>query len=124
MRLARWVAAGAAGSAAAAVAVAGARYAAEIVLGMCGPLAETIASWVIAEHVYRHRPERLTAVMLTAFAGKLVFFGAYVAVALIGLSLQPVPFVASFTAYFIALHLVEALAFRRLFDAGARRAAD
>ena len=40
----------------------------------------------------------LTAVMIAAFAGKMVFFGAYVAVVLRGLSLRPVPFVASFTA--------------------------
>jgi len=29
--------------------------------------------------------------------------------------LQPVPFVASFTAYFITLHIVEALYLQRLF---------
>jgi hypothetical protein len=87
---------------------------------MFGPLVETIASWVVAEQVYRRRPERLTLVMITAFAGKLVFFGAYVAVMLNVLSLRPVPFMASFTAYFIALHLTEALALRRLFEVTGR----
>ena len=48
--------------------------------------------------------------MMAAFAAKMVFFGAYVAVMLQGrLRVRPVPFVASFTAYFIALYLVEAL---------------
>jgi hypothetical protein len=32
-----------------------------------------------------------------------------------GVSLVPVPFVVSFVAYFIALHLFEALSLRRLF---------
>jgi hypothetical protein len=104
-------------SAALAVAAAGLSFAAEIVLGMFGPLVETIASWVVAEQVFRRRPEGLTAVMITAFAGKLVFFGAYVAAMLTLLSLRPGPFMASFTAYFVALHLTEALALRRLFEA-------
>jgi hypothetical protein len=103
-------------SAAVAVALAGPGYAPEILLGMFAPLAETLASWVVAEQVFRRRPERLTAVMISAFAGKLVFFGGYVAVMLKVLSLRPVPFVASFTAYFVALHAIEALAFRRLFS--------
>jgi hypothetical protein len=102
-------------SAGLALAVGGTRYAPEIVLGMAGPLVETVATWSVIETVYRQRPERLTAVMITAFAGKLVFFGAYVAVALAVLDLRPAPFMVSFTAYFIALHLAEALALRRLF---------
>ena len=55
--------------------------------------------------------------MVTAFACKLVFFGAYVTVALKVLSLRPVPFMLSFTGYFIALYLMEALYLRRLFSA-------
>jgi hypothetical protein len=115
MKLARLVAGGSVMLAALAVAIAGPGYAPEILLGMFGPLAETVASWVVAEQVFRRRPERLTAVMITAFAGKLVFFGAYVAVMVKGLSLRPVPFMASFTSFFIALHFVEAMALRRLF---------
>jgi hypothetical protein len=44
-----------------------------------------------------------------------VFFGAYVVVMLRVLALRPGPFVASFTSYFIALHMMEALFMRRLF---------
>ncbi len=120
MTLVQGMAGASAASAALAVVVAGAAFAPEILLGMFGPLAETIVSWVVAEQVFRRRPERLTAVMITAFAGKLVFFGAYVAIMLKALSLRPVPFMASFTTYFIALHFAEALALRRLFAAGTR----
>ena len=115
MKLARWMAAASMLAAALAVVAAGPGYAPDILLGMFGPLAETVASWVVAEQVFRRRPERLTAVMITAFAGKLVFFGAYVAVMVKGLSLRPMPFMASFTSFFIALHFVEAMALRRLF---------
>ena len=57
--------------------------------------------------------------MIAAFAVKMVFFGAYVAVMLRRLSLRPVPFVVSFTAYFIALYLIEALSLQRLFAGSA-----
>lgn len=85
-----------------------------VVLGIVGPLLVAGGSWVVAERTWRREPERLTAVMMAAFAGKMVFFAAYVAFMLSVLSLRPVPFVASFTTSFIALHLAEALALKRL----------
>jgi len=45
----------------------------------------------------------------------MLFFGAYVAVMLKVVGLHPTPFVVSFTSYFIALYLVEALLMRSLF---------
>jgi hypothetical protein len=87
----------------------------EVLCGMAGPLLVAAASWVLAERTYRHNPERLTSVMAAAFGAKMVFFGAYVAVMLKLLALRPIPFVVSFTAYFIALHLAEAVALKRLF---------
>jgi len=93
----------------------------EVLYGMLGPLAMVIGSWILMERAYRRNPQRLTAVMVAAFAGKLVFFGAYVAVMLRVLSLGPRTFVASFTSYFIALYLIEALYLRRLL-AGSPRA--
>jgi hypothetical protein len=46
----------------------------------------------------------------------MVFFGAYVALVLKGLSQPAVPFAVSFTGSFVALYLIEALALRRLFS--------
>ena len=86
-----------------------------VLLGMVGPLVVASATWVLAGRTFTRHPERLTSVMVQAFAGKLMFFGAYVAVMLKVLFLRPVPFVVSFTTYFIALHLTEALLLRRLF---------
>jgi hypothetical protein len=87
---------------------------AEIACGVAGPLVVAAGSWVLAERTWRRQPERLTAVMVAAFAFKLLFFAAYVATMLTVLSLRPVPFVASFTASYIALHLAEAVALKRL----------
>jgi len=56
--------------------------------------------------------------MIGGFVAKMLFFGAYVAVMLEVVGVRPVPFVVSFTAYFIALYLAEALLMRRLFAGG------
>lgn len=90
---------------------------AAVLFGILGPLAIAAASWIVAERTWRREPERLTSVMIASFAGKFVFFGAYVAVMLSVLSLPPLPFVTTFTAAFIALHLAEALALKRLMGA-------
>ncbi len=90
----------------------------EVLLGMLGPLAVAGGSWVLVERTYRRNPERLTAVMVAAFAGKMIFFGAYVVVGLAVLSLRPVPFVVSFTGCFIGSHAIEALFLRRLLAGG------
>jgi hypothetical protein len=73
----------------------------------------------VAERTYRRNPAGLTAVMIVAFGVKLVFFGLYVAGVLSVLPVRAVPFVVSFTAYFIGLHLAEALFLRTLFLRGA-----
>lgn len=123
MNLARWMASMAAGcvlSWLVVTSLAGPSTRFEVFFGMIGPLLVTTVSWVMTDRTYRSNPERLTALMVTAFAAKLVFFGGYVAVGLRVLGLAPVPFVASFTAYYIALHMTEAAGLRRLFAGPAR----
>lgn len=92
----------------------------EFFFGMLAPLGVACVSWVMAERTYCRDPRALTGLMMMAFAFKLVFFGGYVAVMLRVLQLRPVPFVVSFSSYFIALHFVEALFLRRLFAGGPR----
>src|SRR5215469_6616462 len=92
----------------------------EMFFGMLGPLAAVSATWVLAEWIYRQRPAELTSLMLAAFLLKMVFFAGYVAIMLRVAEFRPVPFVASFTGYFIALYLVEALYLKRLFSERSR----
>ena len=96
-------------SAALAIAAAGRPRAAEVLLGMAAPL---------TERTYKRDPQALTGMMTAAFAVKMLFFGTYVALMLRVVGLQPLPFVVSFTGYFIALYLTEALLMRRLFAGG------
>lgn len=88
--------------------------------GLVAPLAVAAGSWVVMERTFRRNPAELTRVILGAFVGKMIFFGAYVAVVLSALSVPPVPFVASFTAYFISLHVMEAICLRQLLAGGLR----
>jgi hypothetical protein len=122
MKTVAWMAGVSAVTALAAIAWFGTRIGAEVVFGMLAPLVIAIGTWVLIEQTYRRTPERVTGLMVAGFAAKMVFFGVYVAVMLKGLALQPVPFVVSFTSYFIALHLMEAFALRRLFANGSRPA--
>jgi hypothetical protein len=86
----------------------------EVWLGMLGPLAAALVSWIAMERQYRRRLERLTAVMIRAFAAKMVFFGFYITILLSAGWVQPIPFAISFICYFLSLHIVEAIALRRL----------
>ena len=80
---------------------------------MAGPLIAAVGTWVLIARTVRADPQRLTNRLLGAFAVKVVFFGAYVALVLRGLSAHLVPFAVSFAGYFIALHVVETILLRR-----------
>jgi hypothetical protein len=97
----------------AAVAIGGTEYAPEIVLGMLGPLVSAVATWQIIERAHAVAPERLTNAMITAFGIKMILFAAYVLVVLVALHRRPVPFAASFTIYYVALHVAETVLLKR-----------
>src|SRR4029453_13245942 len=61
----------------------------EGLLGMGGPLVSGIGRRIAYVRAYRSAPGRLTNVMVTALAVKMVFFGGYVGVMLRGLNLRP-----------------------------------
>jgi len=89
--------------------------AAELLLGMAAPLVVGVATMVVVERVYRRDPGKLTQLMIKAFGVKMVLFGAYVAAVILLTTLNSTPFILSFCAYFIGLHLTEAWMLRSLF---------
>lgn len=102
------------GSWLAVTAIGGDRVHPEALYGMAGPLVAVCASWLAVRRAHRSAPERVLALMVVWFALKFVFFGAYVAVMLRLLGLEPVPFVAAFVSYFIALYAMQAVFLSRL----------
>lgn len=109
-----WMSAGSLASVAVAVLLVAGSDRAAVLLGMLGPLVVAGASWVAMERTYRSQPAKLTGVMVAGFGLKLVFVGVYVSVMLGLLAVSRLPFVISFTSYFIALYAVEAMLLSRL----------
>jgi hypothetical protein len=86
----------------------------EVLYGMAGPLAASLVTWGLVERVHAAAPQRVMSALVAGFAGKMLFFGVYVVVMLRVLGLRPVPFIVSFTAYFIGLYVLQAMFLRRL----------
>ncbi len=113
-----WMIAGSLGSCALVTALGGSRVSPEALAGMAAPLVSAVLTWIVVERTHAAAPERLTNVLMAAFAIKMVLFGAYAIVALGVLSMRPKPFIASFTGYYVALHVGEALLLKRLLASG------
>jgi len=87
---------------------------ADVAWGMLGPLVAVTATWVAIEQTHRRNPGRVMGVLMQAFIVKVLFFGAYVVVMFRVVGVRMVPFVVSFTSYFLVLYLVEAVLLQRL----------
>lgn len=119
MRLVIWMLSGSVMSALILTILLGPNIRLEIWLGMLGPLASAVASWIMMERQHAKGPRGMTRLLIKAFAAKMVFFAAYIAI-ILGLRLvQPIPFVVSFTCYYLSLHIIEAIGLRRLQAANA-----
>jgi hypothetical protein len=86
----------------------------EVWFGLAGPAGVTCAEWIATAGTLRRRPERLTSLRIRVFAGKMIFFAAYVAVLLGRDLVRPNPFIVTFAGYFLVLHIAEAVALHRL----------
>ena len=117
-----WMTAGAVGTCIIALAVWREAAGVEVPLGMLAPLVATAATWVAVDRQLHRNAAGVHALLLRAFAVKVVFFAAYVVIAIEAIGVRPVPFVVSFTVYFISLYCAEALGFARLFTAALRQA--
>jgi len=114
MKLAWWMLSGSVLSALLVTALFSAGAGRSIWLGMLGPLASAVISWIAMERQSIRRPEALTRFLIKAFAAKMVFFGVYITALLRVGTVRPFPFVISFMSYFVSLHVLEAIGLRRL----------
>ena len=92
-------------------------------LGMLAPLIAGVGTVLLVEQTARTDIERLTARLAVAIFAKILFYGGYVGVVVGLLEVEPIPFVASFTAYFVVLQFIEALCFKTLFTGTGQRPA-
>ena len=70
---------------------------------------------VMVERTTRTALSALTTRMTIAFLAKMVFYAAYVSVVIAFVTSDPFPFIISFTVYFVALQIIEAVYFKTLF---------
>jgi hypothetical protein len=115
MKLVWWMLVGSALSSLGITALFGAQIAPEVWLGMAAPLLAASGTWMAVERARRRHPEVVTALLIKGLLGKMVFFGAYVVAVVRAGIVRPFPFVISFTCYFLALHIIEAVCLHRLF---------
>jgi hypothetical protein len=87
-----------------------------VLLGLIAPLAVTVGSWIAIERTHSRTPARVSGLMIKMFAAKLLVFGGYVTFVVILFPVSRIPFVVSFVAQYILLHLMEGLYLRRLFS--------
>ena len=114
MRPVAWMAAAAVLAWLAATGLTGPAAHPEILLGMLGPLVSACLTWVAVVRAWRQAPESVTRVLMTGFAAKMVFFGAYLVVMLRVAEVRPMPFVTAFTGFIIGLYVMEAFFLTRL----------
>ena len=87
-------------------------YGKEIFLGMFLPWIISLISISKTHSVYNINPEKLIKHMTTAMLMKMLSYGLLLTIIFTFISFNPLPFIISFTGYFLALHIIEAFMLR------------
>ena len=90
-------------------------YVKEIFLGMVLPWLISLISIVKTRSVYNLNPEKLIKHMTTAMLMKMMSYGLLFIIIFTLISFNPLPFIISFTGYFLTLHITEAFVLRFIF---------
>jgi hypothetical protein len=114
MKLISWMLAGSVVCSFAIAALLGAQTGLAVWFGMMGPLTMAAVTQLMVERVYMRHPEHLTSLAMKAFLARMVFFAVYMTVVLGFGGVRPIPFAISFTGYFLALLVIEAIGLYRL----------
>ena len=84
-------------------------YGLELCLGWILPvLAGTVTLYVIGSAAQKD-PFLVTKILVKGFALKMVYYGATILVLFKLYSFEPIPFICSFSGFFLGLHLLEAV---------------
>ena len=92
------------------------QYISEVFLGMVAPLLVTIFSIFWIGKVFKIDKEKITATMTKSFFIKMVLFALYFIMILSFYTFKPIPFVLSFTGFFILFYIIEAIFLQKLFQ--------
>ncbi len=94
------------------------QYISEIFLGMLAPLLTSIISIIQINNLDKNDPQKITAAITKSFLFKMIFFAVYFIIILSIYDFEPIPFVVSFTGFFILFYVMEAVFLQKLFQSG------
>ena len=94
------------------------QYINEIFLGMVAPLLVTILSISFIKRTYFISPGKVTETITKSFLVKMILFGLYFVIILSFYTFESIPFVSSFTGFFILFYIIEAVFLQKLFQTG------
>ena len=90
------------------------QYKYEIFLGMIAPLLVSIVSIQICKKAFSNSPSKLTASLTKSFLIKMILFALFFVIVLSFYTFEPIPFVISFTGFFILFYVIEAVFLQKL----------
>lgn len=90
-----------------------------VLLGLLGPLAAALGTWIVVERAHAREPARVSAAMIVLFGVKMVLYPPYVVAVVLLLEAGSTAFVVSFTCQMVLLYGLEARYLRRLFAGAA-----
>ncbi len=86
----------------------------EIFFGMAAPLIISVFSIYFVKRIYLKTPEKLTTTLTKSFLYKMVLYALYFTIILGFYTFKPIPFVVSFTGFFILFYIIEAVFLQKL----------
>ena len=93
------------------------QYSSEILLGMIAPLLVSIFSIQFVKRANLASPKKLIGTLTKSFFIKMVLFALYFIIILTFYAFDPIPFVISFTCFFILFYIIEAIFLQKLIQA-------
>ena len=89
-------------------------YFSEIFLGMVAPLLLSIVSILWSESSFKKSPQILTNTLIKTFIARAIFFALYFILIFTYYDFEQIPFIISFTSFFMIFYVIEALFLQKL----------
>ena len=89
-------------------------YSSEIFLGMVAPLLLSIVSVLWSESSFKKSPQMLTNTLIKTFIARAIFFALYFILIFTYYDFEQIPFIISFTSFFMIFYAIEALFLQKL----------
>ena len=85
----------------------------EIFFGISAPVFVGFATVYFMIKYSNYSATNLNKMLMSGFAIKFIFYGLYIIIIFTVYPFKPIPFICSFTASFIGLHLMEAVVLKK-----------